>query len=276
MICSRGYSCERYESLKSAYFNKPTPLQTASYQTHLIQMLQSKDPSTTEALRQALSSGISPNACNAFGESLVHMMSRRGDAKGLQILIDNGCNLQVADDYGRTPLHDCCWAADPAIEVADIILAADPRLFYMADLRGSVPLSYVRKEYWPLWIDYLESKKDIIWPTRNLENDSAEGAPALTLLAANSRPLQDPENALPVELATMVASGKMKPEEAQFLKGDETGIATCDFSDSGDEDDYSDYDSEDSLDESEMDMADSADDMPLHSKLLADCIMFNS
>jgi hypothetical protein len=253
-------------------------LQTASYQTHLIQMLQSKDPSTTEALRQALSSGISPNACNAFGESLVHMMSRRGDAKGLQILIDNGCNLQVADDYGRTPLHDCCWAADPAFEVADIILAADPRLFYMADLRGSVPLSYVRKEYWPLWIDYLESKKDILWPTRNLENDGAEGAPPLTLLAANTCPLKDPENALPVELAVMVASGKMKPEEAQFLNGDKTDIATCDFSDSGDEGDYSDYDSsdegEDSMDESEM--ADNSDDMRLHSKLLVDCIRFSS
>jgi hypothetical protein len=244
MIRSQGYSTRRFKTLQSAYYRKPTPLQLASYELYMIDVVKAFDH---ETLGAAMEAGLSPNPCNAYAESLVHMVSRRGDSKGLQILIDNGCNLQVADDYGRTPLHDCCWAADPAFEVAELILAVDPRLFYMTDLRGAVPLTYVRKEHWPLWIEYLESKKDILWPKRNLATDGEEEAPALTLLEANSRPLLDRPNALTVEMAAMVASGKMKPEEAQFLKSD----VTEDESDSEDDDD-SEYDSEFDSDEEEL------------------------
>jgi hypothetical protein len=254
MIRSQGYSTRRFQSLESAYYNKPTPLQRASYDVYMIDAVKALDH---EVLSAALEVGISPNPCNAYAESLVHMVSRRGDSKALQILVDNGCNLQVADDYGRTPLHDCCWAADPAFEVAEIILAADPRLFYMTDSRGAVPLSYVRKEHWPLWIEYLESKKHMLWPTRNIKIVGEEEAPTLTLSGANSRPLQDPENAVPVELAAMIASGKMTPGEAQFLKDDKTE-STCDFSDSEDEDDDSDYDS-DEEDDFGMDVGQMAD-----------------
>jgi hypothetical protein len=266
MVRSQGYSTRRFKTLQSAYYNKPSPLQRASYELYMIDVVKAFDHDT---LASAMEAGLSPNPCNAYAESLVHMVSRRGDAKGLQILIDNGCNLQVADDYGRTPLHDCCWAADPAFDVAELIMAVDPRLFYMTDLRGSVPLSYVRKEHWPLWIDYLESKKDMLWPKRSVKTDGAEGAPALTLLDADSRPLQDPENALPVEMAAMIASGKMTPEEAQVLKGDKTE-RTCDF-DSSDEDDDSDYETEDDEDSSdESEMADILNDMrPLSKKTAA-------
>jgi hypothetical protein len=268
MLRSRGYSCERYESLKSAYFNKPTLLQRVSYQTHLIQMIAGRDSSTVETLRKVLSSGISSNPCNAFSESLVHTVCRRGRHDLLQVFVEAGCSLQCTDDHGRTPLHDCCWAANPAFEVAELILAVDPRLFYMTDSRGAAPLSYVPKDHWPAWISYLESKMDILWPERNLQNDGEEVPPTLTLLDANSRPLQDPENALPVELASMVASGKMKPDEAQFLKNDK-GLSSCESSDCVDEDEFdeSEYDSdedEDILDEGEM--ADILNDMALGGK----------
>jgi hypothetical protein len=256
MIRSQGYSTRRFKSLESAYYNKPTPLQRASYDVYMIDAVKAFDH---DILAAAMEVGLSPNPCNAYAESLVHMVSRRGDNKALQILVDSGCNLQVADDYGRTPLHDCCWAADPAFEVADIILAVDPRLFYLTDVRGAVPLTYVRKEHWPLWIEYLESKKDILWPKRNLANDGEEEAPALTLLQANSRPMHDPEKALTVELAAMVASGKMKPEEAQFLKYDKSDDETCETgsydSEDEDSDSDSDYDSDEddfSIDEGEM------------------------
>jgi hypothetical protein len=268
LLCSRGYSCERYESLKSAYFNKPTLLQRVSYQTNLIQMLASRDSSTVETLRRVLSSGISSNPCNAFSESFVHSVCRRGRHDLLQALNEAGCSLQCADDHGRTPLHDCCWAANPAFEVAELILAVDPRLFFMADSRGALPLSYVPQEHWRAWINYLDSRMDILWPERNLANDGEEGAPPLTLLDVDSRPLQDPENALSVELASMVASGKMKPEEAQFLKNDKN-VSSCESSDCVDEDEYDDseYDSdenEDILDQGEV--TDTMNDMALGSE----------
>jgi ankyrin repeat protein len=257
MIRSQGYSTRRFQTLQSAYYNKPTPLQRASYDVYMIDAVKAFDH---EVLRAAMEVGLSPNPCNAYAESLVHMVSRRGDAKALQILIDNGCNMQVADDYGRLPLHDCCWAADPAFEVADIILAADPRLFYMTDARGAVPLSYVRKEHWPLWIEYLESKKDMLWPTRDIKSVGEEGAPDLTNYGANTRPMPDPENALTVELAAMVASGKMKPEEAQFLKYDKDDDDEMDSGDSEDDDeDGSEFDSDYDSDDDSMDDADMAD-----------------
>lgn len=257
MVRSQGYSTRRFQTLQGAYYNKPTPLQKASYNVRMLEVIKSFDH---ETLNAAMEAGLSPNPCNDFAESLVHMVSRRGDSKALQIFVDHGSNLQVADDYGRTPLHDCCWAANPAFEVAEIILAIDRRLFYMTDCRGAVPLTYVRKEHWPVWIEYLESKKEILWPKRDLMAEGEEEAPPLMLQGSNTRPAQDPANALTVELAAMVASGKMSPVEAQFLKYDKTDAETCDSEDDDDDsdDDDSDYDSDDdddddSLNDGEMD-----------------------
>jgi hypothetical protein len=249
MIRFQGYSTMRFESLSSAYYNKPSPLQRASYNIHLIDVIRALDH---ETLAAAMEVGLSPNPCNAYAESIAHMVSRRGDAKGLSILMDHGCNLQVADDYGRTPLHDCCWAADTAFEVADIIIAVDPRLFYMTDKRGALPLTYVRQEHWSDWIEYLESKKDIFWPKRDWEMDGEEEPPVLTMMEANSLPMLDPKNSLTVELAAMVASGRMKPDEAKFLKYDNED-ETCDSS-GDDSDGDSDFDSDYDSDEDEEDV----------------------
>ena len=45
--------------------------------------------------------GLNPNACNKFGESVVHMVCRRGCHAVLQVLIEAGCSVQVCDDFGR-------------------------------------------------------------------------------------------------------------------------------------------------------------------------------
>jgi hypothetical protein len=90
MIRFQGYSTERFESLSSAYYNKPSPLQLASYNVHLIEVIRALDH---ETLTAAMEVGLSPNPCNAYAESIAHMVSRRGNAKGLQILMNHGCNL---------------------------------------------------------------------------------------------------------------------------------------------------------------------------------------
>jgi hypothetical protein len=245
MIRSQGYSTKKFQTLQSAYYNKPTLLQLASYHIHLINVVKAYD---YDLLKSVMGSGISPNPCNSFGESLVHMVSRRGDAKALHIMIDNGCKLQVADDYGRTPLHDCCWAAKPAFDVAEYILEIDVRLMHMTDCRGDSPLSYVRKEHWAIWIEFLEKKKDIFWPQRDLANDGEEDPPSLAMLGANTQTLPAPANALTIELAAMVVSGKMQPEEAKFLLYDQADGDTsdssyddseCDDSDGSDDTDFS-------------------------------------
>jgi ankyrin repeat protein len=62
-----------------------------------------------EELDTLFSCGLTPNACNSFGQSLVHMVCRLGHFQMLQVLMDHGCNLQISDEHGRTPLHDICW-----------------------------------------------------------------------------------------------------------------------------------------------------------------------
>ena len=67
-------------------------------------------------------------------------------------------------------------------------------------------------------------------------------------MAPNERPLPEPENALSIELAGMVASGLMSPEEAMILKEDDgEDSEEGDYSDSDDEED-SDDDSDDDSD----------------------------
>lgn len=105
LIHSRGYSTRRYRTLQTGYYSKPTAFQQASYNVYLVKLVRAHD---LNKLRAVLSSGISTNPCNSFGESLVHMVSRRGDHRLLKMMLEVGTSIQVSDDYGRTPLHDAC------------------------------------------------------------------------------------------------------------------------------------------------------------------------
>jgi Ankyrin repeats (3 copies) len=227
MMQSRGYSTKRYPTLQSAYHNYPTKLQNASYDVHLINLVKKQHPDDTHKFHEIIQSGISPNPCNTYGESLVHMVCRRGNSHLLQIMLESGCSVQVSDDYGRTPLHDACWAAEPAFETVTLLLDHDTTLIQMLDCRGNLPLSYIRKDHWSQWIDFLHQKKDIYWPSfltndddDNVENTSDDRQSFVSTVSEfvdqypNTRPIRDPKNALPLDLANQVASGRLKPQEA--------------------------------------------------------------
>ena len=242
MLRSRGYSTKRYKTLQSAYYNKITPFQEASYDVYLIGVVRRDDVDEFKAMAE---SGISQNPCNNFGTSIAHMVSRRGNADMLQILVDNGCSLQIADDYGRTPLHDACWAANPSFATVNIILKEDVHLTHMIDARGHVPLNYVREEHWSEFNTFLEEHKDTYWP---VDRDALfkKAHPPLTKEGVNSRPLPDPANALSIELAKMVASGRLKPDEAMYLHQADNATQATDEDDASFSDDDSDYDDDDS------------------------------
>ena len=109
---SRGYSTRRYRTLQTGYYAKPTEFQQASYNVYLVKLVRANH---VEKLRSVMQTGISPNPCNAYGESLVHMVCRRGDHELLSALLECGTSIQVSDDYGRTPLHDACCELDSQI-----------------------------------------------------------------------------------------------------------------------------------------------------------------
>lgn len=230
MIHARGYSTRRYRSLQTGYYSKPTAYQQASYHVNLIKLVRNHE---VAAFRAILESGISQNPCNKFGESLLHMVCRRGDADLLKIMLDVGSSVQISDDYGRTPLHDACWAAEPSFETLELVANQDVTLFHMTDTRGAVPLSYVRREHWPQWIEFLESKKDIWWPPITGEHRPS----VLVDVAPNERPMPDPKNPLSLELAGMIASGVMSPQEAAILNEEGETIDNTEFSSDDDEDD---------------------------------------
>ena len=237
LLESRGYNTTAHQTIKSAYYNRPTRLQLASYDRHLIDVAKSGN---TEKLKTMIGAGLSPNPSNSFGESLLHMVCRRGWADVLAYLVNElRVDLQIADDHGRHPLHDCCWAAEPNFQIAKVLLECDPHLFYMADLRGSLPLSYVPKIHWAAWVAFLDAVKDTFWP---LEANGKTDPPPLVLQAPDSRPMPDPENDCSPELAKMVASGRMKPYEVILLQLEEQN-GCCDDVDETTDDD-SDFDDE--------------------------------
>lgn len=245
LLASRGYSIESHSTLDTAFYNKPTALQQASYSRHLQNTAKAGNH---QDVIHCIKAGLSPNPCNSFGESLLHMVCRLGDAPLLQGMIASGTSLCVADDYGRTILHDACWAAKPAFETVDTIIETlgSASMFYLKDCRGSRPLAYVHAEHYPAWIKFIQANKDKYWPVEraNEVDPRITGAP-------NSFILPDPKEALTLEMAQMVSSGRMTPDEALLLKcngDDNTDDET--FSDESESDydssDYSDSDYSDS------------------------------
>ena len=245
MLQERGYSTEKYSSLEGGYYCRPTAYQQASYGIRINQAVRASD---TKLIRRLLDCGLSPNPCNTYGESTTHMISRRGNPLILRIFLEAGCSLQVTDDYGRTPLHDACWKAEPDFGMVELIMGSDIHLFKLLDCRGAAPLSYVKKENYGVWIEFLKSKLDRYWPVRDVTLEGEERPPPLTKRQPHSLPVPDPVNHLPLDVAAMVANGRMEPEEALYLDDEE---------DEDDDDDDSSYDSDDSdyssSDESDFD-----------------------
>ena len=111
MLQSRGYSITRFHVLHSGYNNKSTPLQQLSYHVHIIDLVKSNQ---IKKLQSLFSSGLSTNPANVHGEGLINLVCRLGAIDVLKAMIEAGCDIQVSDDYGRTPMHDACWATTPA------------------------------------------------------------------------------------------------------------------------------------------------------------------
>ena len=265
MIRKRGYLTRRYKTLKTGYYSKPSELQKASYHVHLIGLARMEDE---EGFRAVMSSGISPNPCNQHGESLVHTICRKGSHNLLKIMLECGTQVQVSDDYGRTPLHDACWASKPAFETVKLLLRKDLRLLHMTDARDAVPLSYVKKEDWKYWIEFLDAHKDEFWPKRDISMEGEEEDPLLALEEPNSRPIADPPNALPISMAALVACGKMSPTEAALLQEESDDDEESESVSESDYDD-SDYDSEEDSEWEEEDLHDLMAQLPTHRALAA-------
>jgi hypothetical protein len=231
---TRGYSTMTATSFDCGYPSQPTALQRSSYGVAVLRAVQKSD---ADALSKLLQAGLSPNPCNAHGDSVLQMVCKRSDIKLFQTFLDNGVVLEIADPFGRTPLHFAAWApaSDDTFEIVTAMLdrvGAD--ILRVTDKNGKTPLQYLTVDKWPRWVSYLESKLDVFFPQRksvgnsNGDGQQQQNPPRCSNTLEGKRidesspdndvmeeAVVDPPNSLSPEVATSVASGKVRPEDAR-------------------------------------------------------------
>lgn len=161
----RTFQLERKEKnqFNGASFVKPNDKNLASYEVATVSAVRSSNLASLRSLREE---GKSLDACNQFGESLLHMACRRGNPDVVRFMVEEAkCNVNVRDDYGRTILHDATWTSNPNFDVMEILLKAiQPEMLLAEDVRGHTPFDYARKEHWPEWVTFLTERKSTIEP----------------------------------------------------------------------------------------------------------------
>jgi hypothetical protein len=211
LLDRRNYDKElRFKADDSGYDAVPSPLQLASFGTQLVKAVQKSD---IPLLSKLLECGLSPNPCNQFRDSVFFdLVIKRSNLPVFECLLNHGCDLQVVDGFGRTPLHHCCWASTFCRPIVEIILARDPVQIFLEDKHGQTPLEYVRANLYGEWNDFLEEVADKYWPMR--------GQLPHIVSPKDRRPaghIPDPTNALSVTLASMLSSGSLSPEQVASM-----------------------------------------------------------
>jgi hypothetical protein len=146
------------EKLSPKSFLKPDEEDIAAYDMEVVKAVRSCN---VEKLKQMFAEGKNLNACNQFGESLLHMACRRGDLPIVSFMVREAkVRVDICDDFGRNPFHDTCWTSTPNLEVMDVLIeVADPFMMLSEDVRGSSPFDYARKEHFAKWVQYIESRR---------------------------------------------------------------------------------------------------------------------
>lgn len=146
-------------ALKTLTFQKPSGEDIAAFDLETVQAIRSND---LDQLRNLYCNGKSMNACNQFGESLLHMACRRGYSKIVDFLLrEVKVRTDRCDDFGRNPFHDALWTPNPNFDVVDLLIEfADPVLLLSEDVRGNTPFAYARRDHNERWIGFLEKRRD--------------------------------------------------------------------------------------------------------------------
>lgn len=148
-------------------FQKPSQEEIDAYDMQAVSAVRSGDIAKLRVM--ARDKGKSFNACNRFGESLIHMACRRGDVKVVRFLVrEAAVRTDIRDDYGRTPAHDACWTSKPNLDVMEELLQVLPvEMFLSEDVRGFTPFQYARREHWAQWVQFLSERQSLLFNRLN-------------------------------------------------------------------------------------------------------------
>ena len=157
-----GFDMKAVDLLSQLPFVKPTPEMINEYQPDKISLVRKMD---MEGVRGLYTNGASFDACNRFGESLIHMACRRGCLEMVEFLVREAkVSLFIRDDYGRTMLHDAFWTSSPNYELVSLLIKEIPEFLCVRDVRGHTPLDYVRKGDFASWCTFLYKNKALLVP----------------------------------------------------------------------------------------------------------------
>ena len=152
-------------SLPKGFFHEHTPDEIAAYEnSDIISAIREEN---IPLLRKLWKEGHPIQCSNKFGESIVHMVCRRGSIPVLIFLLEEAkVSLRVIDDMGRTPYHDACWSSEPRLELMRVLLKADPSLMRISDKRGHIALDYVNRDHWDIWCHFLIEHRYLLFTKR--------------------------------------------------------------------------------------------------------------
>jgi len=116
-----------------------------------------------QMLKELHDQGVSLQCSNNYGESILHIVCRRGHDSLLKFLMQSArASVRVKDDLGRTPLHDAAWTNYPNFDIVKMILWDSPDLLFVSDKRGHLPFDYVPRQHWKRWCRFLDESKDLM------------------------------------------------------------------------------------------------------------------
>ena len=210
ILSLQGYGgMNRVTAEEAQYETSPSPLQLASFGTELVKAVHTSD---TDRLSELLETGLSPNPCNKFRDSIVDLVCKRANSEVFRCLVEHGCDLRVCDGFGRTPLHHCCWASEFSPEIAETILRIDCQQLFIEDKRGQTPLEYVRADQASDWVEFLEDNRERFFPVGGT-------MPPLQAVkeGRTDNYLPNPPGSLPVQLASAISSGQLSPTELKNM-----------------------------------------------------------
>jgi hypothetical protein len=159
---ANGCDMETVKASALKVFSQPTEEMLESYTSELLAIVRKNN---METLRELHSQGKLVNSSNKFGESLLHLSCRRSFTEMTKFLIEEvKVDINIRDDYFRTPLHDACWTPEPNFELVDMLIKLAPEHLLLEDVRGFTPFDYVRSDHWKQWLRFLWERRDLLRP----------------------------------------------------------------------------------------------------------------
>jgi hypothetical protein len=129
---------------------------------HTLEVTAAARQDNLNRLKEFLAEGKCLQCCNRHGESLVHIVCRRGSPNVLRFLIKEAkVSITIRDDVGRNPMHDACWTDKPSFELVKVLMSEAPKLMFAKDTRGHSPLNYIPKQRWADWCNFFKSNKKL-------------------------------------------------------------------------------------------------------------------